>query len=660
MYNGKVINYYNKEPLANVQVTDGRNIVYTDENGCFSLAGWEKANVISVNMLTNSHNDWFINIKGHEGDFNFTVKPTQCDEEFSFMHISDTEIEGRGSNDWIDFVRETVKNEKPLFYMNTGDLCREDGMARTYLLMNSETVGCPVRFAIGNHDMIKPGHGENVFEEYYGPTWYSFDCGKIHFVVLSLGIGDVASAYTKAERIEWMKKDLELVGDDKAIVLFSHYFHPDPAGYGHTVKEVADFYRGKNLKAVIFGHDHYSYTYHYEDFLGICSARPDSGGIDSTPAGARKITVSGTELTSEYIYNIPKNHDYPSKSVWSTKLDGNIELSNPILADGCLWVCTNDDGYPKKCGIYKLDAKNGNILGFIKTESGIKGSAAYENKRLYAQDTYGYLYCIDTDKAELVWKKRADVTKTFYTRTGVIVADKYVIAGSAVNPHAFLKDTGELVWNSRVGGAEGPSGYVYDEKRRVLIVTRHWLGVYGINVDNGEQLWESKEKAICWFNTATPTLCGDKFIERGLTFVGYMDVSTGEMLKKTDTGIRVDVMGQCVIDEDKIYVPTAISGVLVLDKESLEHKGTFCTGASRLFTSPYIHGSIQTVETTPIVSGEKLIFGASDGYVYVYNKNNGCLIKKINAGSPILATPFVDGEYIYTADFEGNVKKFNI
>ena len=129
-----------------------------------------------------------------------------------------------------------------MFFMNTGDLCREDGMARTYLLMNSETAGCPVRFAIGNHDMIKQGHGENVFEAYYGPTWYSFDCGKIHFVVLSIGLGDASSAYTKQERTEWLKKDLELADKDKRVryISFSRNFGKEAgiyAGLQHAAGE---------------------------------------------------------------------------------------------------------------------------------------------------------------------------------------------------------------------------------------------------------------------------------------------------------------------------------------------------------------------------------------------------------------------------------------
>ena len=659
MYNGKVINYYNKEPMANVQVTDGMNIVYTDENGCFSLPGWEKANVISLNMLTNSHNDWFKNIKGHEGDFDFVVKPATCDDEFSFLHISDSEIEGRRSNDWIDFLRDTVKKESPMFFMNTGDLCREDGMARTYLLMNSETVGCPVRFAIGNHDMIKPGHGENVFEAYYGPTWYSFDCGKIHFVVLSIGVGDVASAYTKQERMEWLKKDLELVANDKGIMLFCHYFHPNPAGYGHTVKEVADLYRGRNLKAVIFGHDHYNYTYSYEDFLCICSARPDSGGIDSTPAGARKITVSGTELTSEYIYNIPESDEYCSKSVWNTSVDGNIEYSSPILYNDCLWVCTNDDGYPKKSGIYKLDAKNGNCLAFFKTGA-IKGDAAISDGRFYAQDTDGVLYCIDTEKAEIIWTKQSDVTRSYYTRTGVFVFEDKVIAGAPSIIQAYNKDNGELLWRNEDGGCECPNRFVFDEKRRQLIVGRQWLGICAISIDSGEFVWNNKSHGMCWFNTSTPALDGDTIYKRGNVHLGKINASDGEVTKSVSFGGSFDVSGSCAFDENIVYIPTTAQGVFGIDKNTLEHKMTFPTGYARLFTPPYHHGYIQTVETTPIIDGEKLIFGASDGYVYIYNKNNALLIKKINVGSPVIATPYVSEGYIYTADFEGNVKKFKI
>ena len=58
MYTGHI---YNNEgiPLAGIKVSDGRNIAVSDEHGAYSLPGWERAHVISVQTLTTHHDDWY-------------------------------------------------------------------------------------------------------------------------------------------------------------------------------------------------------------------------------------------------------------------------------------------------------------------------------------------------------------------------------------------------------------------------------------------------------------------------------------------------------------------------------------------------------------------------------------------------------------------------
>jgi len=662
MYNGKVTNYFTKQPMAGVKVSDGMNIVLTDEEGRFSLPGWERAHVINVGLLTECHDDWYINIEGHKGDFDFVVKPTECGDNFCFMHMSDSEIEGRSKNDWIDFVRKTVKEEKPAFFVNTGDLCREDGLNRHYLLMNSDSAGCPVRYTIGNHDLCDGDYGEQLYEKKFGPTWFSFDCGKVHFVFLNIGSGDKSSGYPGAMREKWLINDLAMKDDNKAVIMLCHHFNPVPEGGGHTAKRMAEFAGDKGLKALIFGHDHMNYVYEYESFIGMCSARPDSGGIDSSPAGARKIIVRGTDVSTEYLYNIPEASAVPDKCDWQTQLDGNVEFSSPIEIDGAVWVCTMDDGYPTKSGIYKLDADNGKILAFIKTGS-IKGDAAYCDGKLYAVDTSGTLYCVDTQNGKLLWTIE-NKNEICYTRKGVVIAgDKVVIARivkTTTKVCAYNKDSGEFVWMNSFKGDNCPSRLVFDEKKNQILIGAQWSGLFALSADNGEKLWENGNGAICWFNSSTPVLGNDIIWKKGNVEFGYLDAQTGETLKSISTFTSLDVSGGCAFDDDTVYVPTVTAGVIGFDKETLEHKKTFSSYNARMFTAPYYDGSIQTVETTPVILGEKLIFAASDGYIHIYNKNTGASLRKINVGNPVIASPIVKKDYIITADFSGKIKKFRI
>lgn len=661
MFNGHVINFFNGKPMQGVSVSDGLNVVRTDADGKFSLPGHDKAKVVNVGLLTERHDDWYINVEGHEGDFDFLVKPVACGDNFSFLHISDTEIEGRSKNDWLDYARRLVKEENPLFFANTGDLCRADGLARHHLLMNSESFGCPVRYAIGNHDFTVGEYGEKAYEKSYGPTYYSFDCGKIHFVVLSMGGGDTPSLYSIDHREAWLKNDLADLAEDRAVIMLSHFFepHPDRRGGCHTASEVRRIVGEDTLKACIFGHDHYIYSHAPEGVWQICSARPDSGGIDSSPAGARRIDVRGTTVTTEYLYNVTPSDDVPDRCEWQTHLSGHVEFSTPVEADGSVWVCTSDESIPSKCGIYKLDSDSGEISAFIETAP-IKGDGVYCDGKFYAEDSNGYVYCIDGVSAEMLWRAKVDISDKFYTRTGVIVADGKIIAGSGKKVTAFDLATGNKIWeNYDCGGCEGPSRCVYDQKRRQIIKARQWRCISAISVENGETLWENSER-FCWFNTATPTLDDDVIIKRGHTGLGLLDAENGKTLKTVTAHSSFDVSGQCAVDGELVYIPTAQAGVFAYDKQTLEPKLAFSCGKARMFTAPYFTPGVQTVETTPKIVGEHLIFASSDGYIYVYDKSTARLHKKICVGSPVIAGLCHGDGYVISASFDGTVKKFLI
>ena len=660
MYTGSVTNYFTKKPLPHVPVSDGRNVVFTDEEGRFALPGWERAHVVNVGLLTECHDDWYLPVDGREDGYDFTVKPVVTGDNFCFLHMSDSEIEGRSRNDWIDYVRALVKKERPAFYINTGDLCRADGVPRHAYLMNSESVGCPVRYAIGNHDMCAGDYGEQLYERYYGPAWYSFDCGKIHFMVLDIGAGDTASGYPKADREQWIKNDLAQKDEGQAVVMFCHHFHPDPNGYGHTVSAILDLAKDKGLKMLIYGHDHMNYTYEYAGVTGVCSSRPDSGGIDSSPAGSRKIIVRGTALSGDYLYNVPAAGAFPDACDWCTRLENRVGFSSPVEVDGTVWVCTFDDGIPAKGGVYRLDKTTGDVLDFFPIGS-IKGDAAYADGRLYALTVSGMLTSIDTRGEKVVWAKTLGAGQTYvYTRSNVLLAGDKVIVSycgkSRFVTAAFDKTTGEMLWEAEAKGEPTPGRAVYDEARGRLLVGGQWGGFCARSAATGELVWGDPQAFV--FNTSTPTVDGDTVIKRSNVQIAVLDAQSGEPLVRTEAPTSFDVSGAAAVDGDTVYVPTVTAGVFAYDKKTLAHLRTFPCGNARLFTAPYFYGNIQTVETTPVIRGDRLIFASSDGCVYIYDKRTAFLMRKITVGAPLIASPVVGDGYLITADFDGCVKKF--
>ena len=225
VYSGVVRCANTGAPLAGIPVSDGKNIVKTDENGYYSLPGWEREQLIYANALTVGIDDWFYKIQPGKTVYDFSLDIVDHTGAHSFAHLSDTEVwdvEDEACREWVEFTRQKAEAAKAAFVMVGGDLCNEQGMPRQKRIMNGQTMGIPVRCCIGNHDFKGKERGESVYEDLFGPTWYSFDCGNMHYLVTSIHNGDFPSGYLPEDEWNWISEDLKQKDPDKGLVLFNH------------------------------------------------------------------------------------------------------------------------------------------------------------------------------------------------------------------------------------------------------------------------------------------------------------------------------------------------------------------------------------------------------------------------------------------------------
>lgn len=90
-------------------------------------------------------------------------------------------------------------------------------------------VGVPVYHVVGNHDLnldaIDDESSDETFERFFGPGWYSFDEGVVHFVVLDDVIWEGEDGYRGGlgdTQLEWLRADLARADPAKPLVLLSH------------------------------------------------------------------------------------------------------------------------------------------------------------------------------------------------------------------------------------------------------------------------------------------------------------------------------------------------------------------------------------------------------------------------------------------------------
>ena len=662
MYKGRVTHRISGAPLENISVSDGMNITRTDADGRFELEGWEKTHFIYLNLLTDIDNDWYISTKSHEGDYDFSVVPAKSTEDFCFLHTSDTEIDKVSFVEWLPFFRNKVAAHKPAFFVHTGDICRDFGMKRHRLVMNRETLGCPVRYVIGNHDFTGKDYAEQTYEECFGPVWYSFDCGNTHFVATSIGKGERnPSGFEPDDQWKWLENDLGNLPEGKKLIMFNHDVCPnDETAFQINIGEVNIDLHKHGILAWVYGHMHYNLACEYNGVLNLGTACPDSGGVSSVAAAIRRVSVSSGGASTDLVY-YTNELESADRSLWSVKLGKNAEFSTPVLYDGDIVAATMDDDYPKNCGISRVDGKSGAIKWRYNTRNSIRNDIAVDDGIVYAQDTEGYMYALDIESGKLLWQVRSPLNRPMYTKMNVLVVDDVVIGGAPYWLSAYNKKTGESVWSFETEKRcePTPAKLLFDRERRELILNRHWRDLMIVDYDTKEIKLEYSEDMVR-FRNETPLIVGDKLYGAGLWKLHTFDLNSGELLVCSDAPACMDVCGSPACDGDVLYYPTSTIGVIAVDRATLKEIRRYPTGVAGVITPPYRYGAIQTVESTPIVDGDTLIFSSSDGCVYFYDKDTAALKRKLRFGAPLLTTPIIYDDAVIALDFYGNLTKIKL
>ena len=677
-YQGTVTNKITGLPMAGVTVTDGRNITKTDAKGYYELPGWERSHWVGVGILTKAHDDWYAYTGGQGGSYDFCLTPASESASLTILQTSDTEIKNKTDLEWLDFIREHIRGEKPDFLIHTGDICGREGMLRHREVMNYDTMGCPVRYVVGNHDFVPTDadYGEQVFEQLYGPLWWSFDFCGVHCIVLSLGHGgrkDMPSGYPKSDQWSWLRNDLDTLEEGTKTLVFCHDSGPDP--YEFIVGDID--LKQYGLLAWIYGHSHSNMHHVRSGVHNINTARPESGGIDSSAAGIRKITVENGQVASCMLYR-----RFPTEPadtpVWRTKLPGRVTFGEPILENGKLYIGTMRDDYPAVSGIFCLDGQSGEILWRFETPGGFHSNLSYDEDRIYGQDCMGNCYCLDAKDGSLLWQhtfcfKDDGFAGGSRTRFPAFVAGDVVLAGSHADTVALDKHTGEILWKAEHPKKAGntPARPIYDPRTQRVYHSGQWGVLRALDVKTGQVLWSRTEQPI-WYRTQTPCLHENVIYTGGFDVLMKLDADTGETLQEKNVGEgvlalgipkvesdgQINVCGGPVVDGDVLYCPMATAGVLAIDKNTLEILRCYKVGPAAILTAPYVKKGGQTVESRPVILDNRLIFTAADGKVYFYEKDTGKLLKTVNLPAPSLVAPVLEAADFYTADFDGNICKY--
>lgn len=315
-----------KKGLANVVVSDGYSVVLTDKKGNYKIktdlkassvwlstpAGYEfpaKASLASHYHLLGSRNEYNFDLKRLKKD----------DQQHGFIIWADPQVKNKKDvaqmmETAVPDVQELVASlgEDALIHgIGVGDLVWDNHALFADYNAAVAQMNIPFFQALGNHDMdYRMGEDETsdrTFKEIYGPTYYSFNRGKAHYVVLDnvryLGREREYDGFISENQLAWLEKDLQQVSKDQLLIINLHI------PVYNSVKNNTDFYAlltGYKNVHIMSGHTHYNVNHIqngiYEHNHGTVCGAWWTGPIcsDGTPRGYGVYEVSGNELKWYY------------------------------------------------------------------------------------------------------------------------------------------------------------------------------------------------------------------------------------------------------------------------------------------------------------------------------------------------------------------------
>ncbi len=375
--------------LRGVSVTDGINVTRTDANGNYELLSNRQARFVYISVPAGYKFDnnagianFYKSIPGTVGremraDFNLEPLPVD-DSKHNFVVWADPQIISKQdagqlltqtAPDLRDLVDRYPKGS--LFHgIGCGDLVWDHFELFEDYKKAVQMSGIPFFSLIGNHDMDLNARGDEgsslTFQSHFGPTYYSYNRGKIHYVVLDdvffIGVAKKYIGYITEQQLKWLERDLQHVEAGTTIVLSLHIPTNTGSRRRNGLKEdemggvvmnrqrLYDILKPYKVH-IMSGHTHFNEVWNdgniTEHVHGTVCGAWWTGPIcgDGTPNGYAVYEVNGSDLSWFYkttgkdrqhqmrLYAPGRHADFPKEAsinIWNWDPQWHIE----VFADG--------------------------------------------------------------------------------------------------------------------------------------------------------------------------------------------------------------------------------------------------------------------------------------------------------------------------------------
>lgn len=255
---------------------------------------------------------------------------------FQAIFFGDTQPRDLREVDYFkhDIVEELIGQTQAKFGVTLGDIVFDNLAVMEPHNAAVALIGIPWWNVIGNHDVntdaATAADFDDTYNRIYGPSYFSFDYGPVHFISLN-NVNWVPPAERgtnsptwrpalEAQQLEWLKHDLALVPEKQLVVLMMHI----PLNDMRNAQDVYRLIEKRPYSFSISGHTHWMdhrFLRREDGWMGVAqhhhvvnvtacgswwTGQPDEQGIphatmsDGAPNGYSVLTFKDRGVTVDY------------------------------------------------------------------------------------------------------------------------------------------------------------------------------------------------------------------------------------------------------------------------------------------------------------------------------------------------------------------------
>lgn len=246
----------NEKGLANVQISNGVEVVSTNGNGVYEINisedqtlfvikpsgyqfGLDEYNLPKYYYLHKPKGSPKLEYEGVKPTgklpktLDFALYESKESNKFTAFAFGDPQAYTMEEIDFfVNGIIKDVDRSKTVFGISLGDLVGDDLVLHTPYKKAIQQLGLPWYNVMGNHDMnydaTKDEFSDETYEANFGPNNYSFNYGKVHFIVLDNILypdprdGKSYWGGFREDQLKFVENDLKFVPKDHLVVLAFH------------------------------------------------------------------------------------------------------------------------------------------------------------------------------------------------------------------------------------------------------------------------------------------------------------------------------------------------------------------------------------------------------------------------------------------------------